>query len=278
LYCGPVALSVPPRRSARGMISFMPRIRLVHWREAEARLLADALREDGHAVDYEAEIGPGLMRQLRAARPDVLVIDLSRLPSQGKAVAALVRRTKHTQEIPILFHAGLPEKVDAVRSAFPDELYAPSLAHLRKALKGVRLVPAGAAPARAGGIANPNRTAAEKLGIRAGAKVGVLNPPREYLRVLGALPDAVEFAEDGVLQQLLLWFVHDAEEFRARLPEARAWAARTKLWVLWRKQATGKSVLTQLEIRRLAGVFGLVDYKICSVDDTWSGMLFALRK
>lgn len=256
----------------------MPRIRLIHWKPAEAVALVEALRRDGHLVEYEEHEGPGLMRRLGEARPDVLVIDLSRLPSHGKAVASTVRGTKRTRDIPIVFHAGEPAKVAALREVFPGEVFVPGLARLRAALRKIRSAPASAVGAAVGGIANPNRTAAQKLGIRAGAKVGVLDPPREYLRLVGAVPEGVEFVEDGRSLGLLLWFVHDAREFEARLPDARRWAANAKLWVLWRKQAAGKSVLTQLEIRRLAGEFGLVDYKICSVDDSWSGMLFALRK
>jgi hypothetical protein len=54
----------------------------------------------------------------------------------------------------------------------------------------------------------------------------------------------------------------------------RKLAARTKLWILWRK---GSSV-TQPFLRESAAEVGLVDYKICSVDATWSAMLFARRK
>jgi hypothetical protein len=51
-------------------------------------------------------------------------------------------------------------------------------------------------------------------------------------------------------------------------------AGRTKLWILWRKG----SDVTQAFLRESAAAVGLVDYKICSVDANWSGMLFARRK
>jgi hypothetical protein len=54
----------------------------------------------------------------------------------------------------------------------------------------------------------------------------------------------------------------------------RKLAGRTKLWILWRKG----SGVTQPFLRESAAAVGLVDYKICSVDGTWSAMLFARRK
>jgi serine/threonine protein kinase len=58
------------------------------------------------------------------------------------------------------------------------------------------------------------------------------------------------------------------------LPKMRKLAGRTKLWILWRKGGE----VTQQFLRESAAKIGLVDYKICSVDRTWSGMLFARRK
>jgi hypothetical protein len=59
----------------------------------------------------------------------------------------------------------------------------------------------------------------------------------------------------------------------------RKLAGRTRLWVLWRKLAARKnSGITQQFLRESAGEVGLVDYKICAVDKTWSAMLFARRK
>ncbi|MGA3043608.1 MAG: hypothetical protein ABSF54_22765, partial [Bryobacteraceae bacterium] len=73
---------------------------------------------------------------------------------------------------------------------------------------------------------------------------------------------------------ITLWFVHDAAACREALPGMRKLAGRTKLWILWRKG----SGVTQPFLRESAAAVGLVDYKICSVDGTWSAMLFARRK
>jgi hypothetical protein len=60
----------------------------------------------------------------------------------------------------------------------------------------------------------------------------------------------------------------------------RTLAGHTKLWLLWRKRASGNSGngLTQNALRDTIREVGLVDYKICAVDEKWSAMLFARRK
>ena len=51
------------------------------------------------------------------------------------------------------------------------------------------------------------------------------------------------------------------------------------LWIIWPKQASGMaSDLTQQYVRETGLAAGLVDYKICAVDATWSGLLFTRRK
>ena len=51
------------------------------------------------------------------------------------------------------------------------------------------------------------------------------------------------------------------------------------LWIAWPKQASGvASDLTQQHVREIGLATGLVDYKICAIDATWSGLLFTRRK
>jgi hypothetical protein len=56
----------------------------------------------------------------------------------------------------------------------------------------------------------------------------------------------------------------------------RARAAKSRLWVVYPKGKT--SPLTQFTVREEAKAVGLVDYKICSVNDTWTAMLFTVKK
>jgi hypothetical protein len=59
----------------------------------------------------------------------------------------------------------------------------------------------------------------------------------------------------------------------------RALSDKGGLWIAWPKKASGVATdLTQADVRRIGLASGLVDYKICTIDETWSGLLFARRK
>jgi len=234
-----------------------------------------ALREAGHTVDYDEKLDSGGLRCFRQSPPDVIVIDLSRLPSHGREVATALRAMKDTRHIPIVFAGGALEKVEAIRKLLPDATYAPV----------ARLVPAvrqacGRRPENPV-IPTPmmerygERTTAQKLGIKEGSTVAVMDPPRNYAAAVGALPEGAALEESpGEPRAVTLWFVHDTGGCAEALPKMRKLAGRTKLWILWRKGGE----VTQQFLRESAAKIGLVDYKICSVDRTWSGMLFARRK
>jgi|GEM_PF-3342040 len=98
----------------------MEKILLVHWNAEEAEERAQRLRGAGfEATPCSSQGGEGF-RELRASPPDAVVVDLSRLPSHGREVAAFLRRQKATRHVPIAFVGGAPEKVARVRELLPD--------------------------------------------------------------------------------------------------------------------------------------------------------------
>ncbi len=126
-----------------------------------------------------------------------------------------------------------------------------------------------------------SRSAAQKLGIKENSLVGLINAPRDYVQVLGELPGGVMFSEDDLTQAAVtLCFITDADSLRSAMAASRRLAAATKLWFLWRKKAAKslESGVTERLIRETGIALGLVDYKICSVNQTWSAMLFALKR
>lgn len=255
----------------------MPRVRVIHWREAEAGALIESCRGAGFQVDYDAGGGMVVTRAIRAKLPDVFAIDLSRLPSHGREVAVWLRRTRSTRGIPLVFVGGEPAKVASIQGLLPDAWYCQPrnvAATLRRALQAKAT---GCQPATPAAI--PEKPAAQKLGIAAGLTVAVIEPPRGFPDLLGEIPAEVEFAESASSPHatLTLWFLHDRESLMEGLREMRRLAARTKLWLIWRKGGKGED-LTQNLVRSTACEAGLVDYKICSVNQDWSGMLFALKK
>ncbi len=119
-----------------------------------------------------------------------------------------------------------------------------------------------------------------KLGIKPGARIAILSPPRGYDRVLGRLPAQVrrERSATGPLDFVQL-FTSDKQELERRFPAlARALARAGALWISWPKQSSGVATdLTEDVIRGVGLAHGLVDVKVCAVDDVWSGLKLVRR-
>jgi hypothetical protein len=90
-------------------------VRLFHWSSAEAEPLIAKLRTGGYEVAYKRDTQSPSIREIRGAAPVAIVIDLSRMPSHGRYVAAWVRGSKSIRHIPIVFVDGDPAKVEAIR-------------------------------------------------------------------------------------------------------------------------------------------------------------------
>ncbi len=255
----------------------MARVRVIHWKPAESGPLIEACKACGHEVEYDDIPYPVLAKTIRHHQPDALVIDLTRMPSHGREMGMAIRRTKFSRHIPIIFVDGEPEKVEGVRKYLPDATFT-----TRKQLCS-RIRAACARP-----VANPvappsvmerygSRTKAQKLGIKPGSVVAVIDPPRDYETLIGDLPEGVDFAENPrSVHPVTLWFVRDPESYLAALRRMWEIADKTKLWVVRPKGP--KSQLNEKFLRTAGSEVGLVDYKICAIDDFWTGMVFARRK
>ncbi len=250
------------------------RARIIHWRPEEAGPLLQAVRTAGYEPDYGNEIdGGSVTRAISQNPPDVLIIDLSRLPSHGREVAVWLRGRKSTRHIPIVFVGGASDKVSAIRQLLPDATYTTleELGGVAVTESRQPVVPLQMMDRYKG------RTAAQKMGVRPGSTVGVIDPPRDYRTVLGTLPEGAELIEDSTgPQPVTIWFLHEPEPFLASLRHMRALASKTKLWLLWRKGSNNG--ISQNFVRESAIDAGLVDYKICSIDGHWSAIALARRK
>jgi hypothetical protein len=256
----------------------MLRVHVIHWRSSEAVPLLRCLRAAAFEVSYcEDASASAVTKALRDHPPEAIVIDLSRLPSHGKEVAVWLRGRNATRQLPIVFVGGDPEKVARIQNVLPDAVYT-NLESIGSALTSLpptspeKVVVPAQIMQRYG-----NRTAPQKMGIRSGMKAAIMNAPRDYLKVLGEIPEGVELIEDpDTVHDVTIWFVHEPDSFLAALPRLRRIAGQTKLWVLWRKGSANG--MTQNFLRESLINTGLVDYKICSVDVHWSGIAFARRK
>jgi hypothetical protein len=120
----------------------------------------------------------------------------------------------------------------------------------------------------------------KKLGIKAGAKIAILNAPEGYDVTLGDLPDDVEkTAALGQPLDFIQFFTRDRCELEPEVPALKK--ARHKngmLWISWPKaSAKLKTDLTENIIRDIGLANKLVDVKVCAVDAVWSGLKFVYR-
>jgi hypothetical protein len=256
-------------------------VRLVCWKQVPARERARELEAAGYSVDASPLNPSGLIGYFRANPPAAVVIDLERLPSYGREVAVMLRQSKSTRHIPIVFAGGAPDKTARIRRELPDAIYS-SWAKAPEALK-LALKRAPVNPIRP--PAHMERYAAsslvKKLGFTTNAEAAVLGAPEDFREKLGDLPEGAALRTRLTGQtRLAIWFVRSLEELEfaavqlsARLPEGGA------AWIVHPKQAGRyKADFNQNDVRSAGLAVGLVDYKVCAVDADWSGLKFARRR
>jgi hypothetical protein len=119
-----------------------------------------------------------------------------------------------------------------------------------------------------------------KLGIREKYSVVLVNPPDRFERKLEPFPAEAEIVAEAKGAKVAVLFVSSqAELVRDFRPLAKALPEKTALWIGWPKKASGvKTDLTENDIREFGLGQGWVDYKVCAIDETWSGLCFARRK
>jgi hypothetical protein len=120
----------------------------------------------------------------------------------------------------------------------------------------------------------------KKLEIKEGSRVATVGAPAEFGQTLGDLP-AGAVVRKGIAapRDLTIWFVTSRKSLEgdaSRIIPARGTGS---LWIAWPKKASGvKTDLTEDVLREVILPLGLVDRKVCAIDSTWSGLLFAWRK
>ncbi len=119
-----------------------------------------------------------------------------------------------------------------------------------------------------------------KLGIKPGAVLALLGAPEGFDATLGELPDGVSVRRRaaGRSDVIVAFFVRRAELERCLPALRRALEVDGGLWIAWPKRASG--VATDLgdgPVRELGLAAGLVDNKVCAIDETWSGLRFVYR-
>ena len=258
----------------------MTRVRLVHWNADEAQDRIAALRAAGFEVDFELLADQGALRRIREGIPQALLIDLDRMPAQGRDLGLWLRQQKPTRHVPLVFLGGAPAKVDRIRKLLPDATFSDwdrFRADVEEAIENPPEKPIVPESALAGYSGTP---LPKKLGIKPDAVVALVNAPADFDMTLGTLPEGAVLRTSGRgRRDITLCFVGSRRELNRRIGGLVKVAEQGNVWIAWPKKASGSETdLTQNEVRRTGLDSGLVDFKICAIDDTWSGLCFALRR
>ena len=122
---------------------------------------------------------------------------------------------------------------------------------------------------------------AKKLGIRPGTRLFLHAPPDHYPRLVAPLPENVRMVRAiDADTDLIHLFATRRVALGATLERARArMRDDAAIWVSWPKRTAGVATdITEDVVRELALPLGLVDVKVCAVDEIWSGLKVVLRR
>ena len=120
----------------------------------------------------------------------------------------------------------------------------------------------------------------KKLGIKEGFRVSLVGAPERFREELSDLPAGVTFVTSVAAQlDVILFFVKSQTELTRNFPRL---AAKLKpngmLWIAWPKKASGVATdLADYNVRQIGLDAGLVDVKVCAVNEVWSGLKFVIR-
>lgn len=120
----------------------------------------------------------------------------------------------------------------------------------------------------------------KKLGLKAGFRVGLLAAPDGFDETLGELPPGIKVRRQARAPlDVIVAFFTRRSELERRLPALkRSMTPSAGLWIAWPKRSSG--VATDLDenvVRDLALATGLVDNKVCAIDQVWSGLRLVYR-
>src|SRR5262245_53790799 len=261
----------------------MARLFYLHWHEKEAKERIRPLAKAGHkvsahwSVEKTADFGPKL--------PEVVIISQDRLPSHGRAVAAVFWEANNRRAIPIIFAGGNQDKVAATKKKFPHAIYCGSGEVIQAVEEVLRNPPASLppkvkrAPPHTPGYSG--KPLAVKLGVAEDQRIYLSNAPDEINEWLGPLPASAEqITKPAPSINLAVLFHTSAKDLKKEFASvAKLMAPKGMLWVSWpKKSAEVATDVTEDVIRKIGLAHDWVDVKVCAVSEIWSGLKFLRRR
>jgi hypothetical protein len=254
-------------------------IRLICWKADRAAELAAELDAAGFAVDARALDGPGL-RALGQSPPDAVVIDLGPLPAQGRDVGVTLRTTARARHTPLVFVGGTEDKVARTREVLPDASYTSRDDMATSIRRAIAAPPTGPVVPESNFAGYSGTPLPKKLGIRLDSMTALVDAPADFEATLGELPagaSIIRQVDSGA--DVTLWFLRSLSDLEDGIDRMAEVSGDGRLWICWPKKASGTVTDVTQNVVRSAGLAGgLVDFKICAIDATWSGLCFTRRK
>ncbi|NYF91280.1 DUF3052 family protein [Tunturiibacter empetritectus] len=254
-------------------------VRLLSWHE-DVMTKAAALKRRGLKIDASPLIRTSaVVGELAHLNPAVLIFDLDKLPSRSREIALILRSSRSAHHIPILFAGGSPERTERIRVENPDASYA-SWSEVPGALAALLAHPP-VTPA----VAPPRDFSAtpllKKLGINTSMEVALIAAPDGFEELLGDLPENTALLSRlRPTTSLALCFTRSLEDLSSTLDLLTLRLPRpASVWIIHPKRSGKHHVdFNQNHVRDASLTAGLVDYKVCSINEVWSALKFAWRK
>jgi hypothetical protein len=252
---------------------------LVCWKTDSAQTHARRLKAEGFRVTVVDRPIPGWISYFRDLRVNAVAIDLERLPSQGREVGFLLRGSKSTRHLPVVFLGGPAEKVERIRGELPDAGFA-GWEDAPAAIRAAIAAPAEK-PVRPAQMMERSRSGdlARKLGTKPHLPAVLWGDADFLLELLDDTANVIHRRQPGSAH-LFLCVTRSALDVDAAFDAITAhYVAGTLLWIIHPKQTSRLHTdFNQNDVRAIGLARGWVDFKVCSVDPDWSGLAFARRK
>ena len=238
------------------------------------------LADSGYAIDREPVTGPDDLKRLARQPPRAVVIDLDRAPARGRDIALALRQRVATRRIPIVFVASDRTVFGRLRALPLETMHAAPEDVVTAVASALAMPPSGAAPTALATAGYSGTPLPRKFGIKAGMRVALVKPPDGFAALLDPLPPdvALRMTNRGA-RDITLWFTRSRRELERGTARMADVAGEGRLWICWPKTASRLAAdHTGDDVRRVALAVGLVDFKVCAVDEDWSGLAFVRRR
>ena len=120
---------------------------------------------------------------------------------------------------------------------------------------------------------------AKKIGIKPGDRLALVGVPKGFEKELEGLPQGVRFVGEHAEAEVAIVFAQSMAEFKKAFSVAtKRMPTEGMVWAAWPKKASGiQTDLDESKIREFGLGTGVVDVKVCAINDTWSGLKFVIR-